>query len=234
MIRIRTTMLHQRDVNPRVSPLALGLVLLAHGAVVAMISIWRSERVEMPVLTPPLMVEVLKSAPPVEKPADITPPKPKPVARREQPTRVPVVPVLATKPIDQQPAVNEVKPVPPQPLPPTQTPPAPPQSQAPVAAQAAAATPTAPRFDADYLDNPKPVYPPISRREREQGKVLLRVHVDAGGAADQVEMQAGSGFERLDKAAIAAVSRWRFVPARQGSEPVAAWVMVPIVFSLKD
>lgn len=94
--------------------------------------------------------------------------------------------------------------------------------------------PTAPRFDADYLDNPKPVYPPISRLEREQGKVLLRVHVDAGGAADKVEMQAGSGFERLDKAAIAAVSRWRFVPARQGSEPVAAWVVVPIVFSLKD
>jgi protein TonB len=227
-------MLHQRDVYPRVSPLALGLVLLAHGAVVAMISIWRGERVEMPVLTPPLMVEVLKSSPPEVKPADITPPKPKPVAHREQPTRVPVVPVLATTPIDQQPAVYEVKPVPPQPLPPIQTQPAPPQSPAPVAAQAAPAMPTAPRFDADYLDNPKPVYPPISRLEREQGKVLLRVHVDAGGAADKVEMQAGSGFERLDKAAIAAVSRWRFVPARQGSEPVAAWVVVPIVFSLKD
>lgn len=234
MIRIRITMLHQRDVYPRVSPLALGLVLLAHGAAVVMASAWRSERTELPALTPPLMVEVLRSVPLEEKPADITPPKPKPVARKAQPTRAPVVPVLAAKPAEQQPAVNEVRPVPPQPLPPIQTPPAPPQAQVPVAAQATPAPPTAPRFDADYLDNPKPDYPPISRREREQGKVLLRVHVDMGGAADKVEMQAGSGFERLDKAAIAAVSRWRFVPARQGSEPVAAWVVVPIVFSLKD
>ncbi len=104
----------------------------------------------------------------------------------------------------------------------------------PTRTQQPAAAAEAPRFDAAYLDNPKPTYPPISRREREQGKVLLNVHVDASGAADQVSLHNSSGFERLDKAAITAVRRWRFVPARQGGEALAAWVVVPIVFSLKD
>lgn len=93
---------------------------------------------------------------------------------------------------------------------------------------------TAPRFDADYLDNPRPAYPPLSRKANEQGKVVLWVSVDATGAAREVAVRSSSGFERLDRAAQAAVSRWRFVPARQGQMPVAATVLVPIVFSFKD
>ena len=98
---------------------------------------------------------------------------------------------------------------------------------------AVAAEPSAPRFDADYLQNPAPTYPPLSRRAGEEGKVVLKVYVDAGGLPGKVEIHQGSGFERLDKSAVAAVSRWKFVPARQGSQALAAWVLVPIVFSLK-
>jgi protein TonB len=90
----------------------------------------------------------------------------------------------------------------------------------------------APRFDAAYLDNPRPAYPAVSRRGGEQGRVLLRVLVDAAGAPTQVSLQTSSGHERLDRAAQSAVARWRFVPARRGAEPVAAWVTVPIEFSL--
>ncbi|HMV18064.1 MAG TPA: energy transducer TonB, partial [Rhodocyclaceae bacterium] len=43
-----------------------------------------------------------------------------------------------------------------------------------------------------------------------------------------------SGFARLDEAARAAVARWRFVPARQGDQPVVASVQVPIVFTLNN
>jgi protein TonB len=63
--------------------------------------------------------------------------------------------------------------------------------------------------------------------------VLLHVFVEASGAASRVEVRSSSGFERLDRAAVAAVGRWKFVPARQGTDAVAAWVLVPIVFSLK-
>ncbi len=104
------------------------------------------------------------------------------------------------------------------------------------AASAPAAAPavTSARFDADYLQNPKPTYPPMSRRLNEEGKVLLRVHVGADGNALEVEVKQSSGFPRLDAAARSAVSRWRFVPARRGSDAVDAWVAVPIVFSLEQ
>lgn len=114
----------------------------------------------------------------------------------------------------------------------------PPQPQAPVTAPIDVAPAplaiTAARFDADYLHNPKPVYPHASRRLGEQGKVLLRVYVSAAGLAEKVEIKLGSSFARLDQAAEEAVSRWRFVPAKRGDQAIAAWVQVPITFQLES
>lgn len=113
----------------------------------------------------------------------------------------------------------------------SETPPSAPHASAP----AAAASPTAfvpPIFNAAYLENPPPSYPPASRRFGETGHVLLRVFVSATGRAEQIELKTSSGFDRLDDAARAAVTRWRFVPARRGDEPVAAWVLVPITFAM--
>ena len=89
------------------------------------------------------------------------------------------------------------------------------------------------RFDAGYLQNPAPVYPSISRRLGEEGRVMLRVFVEPSGLPSQVEIKSGSGSARLDQAAREAVQRWKFIPARQGSDAVAAWVLVPIVFNLR-
>ncbi|WP_025916202.1 energy transducer TonB [Herminiimonas sp. CN] len=113
-----------------------------------------------------------------------------------------------------------------------------PAAAAPVATVTTAATPAAPpalepaRFDADYLNNPAPAYPLLSRRQGETGKVLLQVQVTAHGTAGQVEIKQGSGFPRLDEAALNAVRKWRFVPARRGDAAVAASVVVPITFRL--
>ena len=96
----------------------------------------------------------------------------------------------------------------------------------------APAGPTPPRFDADYLRNPAPAYPPLSRRAREEGTVLLRVQVAADGHALDVVVERSSGFERLDHAARVAVRLWIFVPAKQGDTTLAASVLVPIRFSL--
>ena len=97
----------------------------------------------------------------------------------------------------------------------------------------AAPAPTPPRFDVDYFDNPAPTYPPISRRNREAGRVVLHVFVQTSGLPGKVDVYTSSGFERLDNAAIAAVLRWKFLPARQGNDTVAAWVLVPVDFSLQ-
>ncbi|MEJ1962844.1 MAG: energy transducer TonB [Gammaproteobacteria bacterium] len=91
----------------------------------------------------------------------------------------------------------------------------------------------APDFEANYLSNPAPVYPPLSRQLREQGITSLRVHVSAEGKPLAIEIERSSGYERLDRAAISAVWQWRFVPARQGSAQMAAWVIVPVRFNLR-
>lgn len=91
-----------------------------------------------------------------------------------------------------------------------------------------------PRFDADYLSNPPPVYPALSRRNQEEGRVVLRVLVGADGRTLSVETKTSSGWPRLDRAAEDAVRRWRFVPAREGDRAVQAHVLVPLSFSLED
>lgn len=93
---------------------------------------------------------------------------------------------------------------------------------------------SAPRFDAAYLNNPSPAYPALSRRQNETGNVLLKVSVSPEGHPLAVDVAQSSHSPRLDEAARVAVSRWRFVPAKLGEQPIAAEVMVPIVFRLDD
>jgi protein TonB len=95
-------------------------------------------------------------------------------------------------------------------------------------------TVVAPVFNADYLENPAPPYPALSRRLGEQGKVILRVLVNAGGTADEVQVRTSSGHARLDETASETVRRWRFAPARRGAEAVPAWVLIPISFRLES
>ncbi|MDO9140206.1 MAG: energy transducer TonB [Methylobacter sp.] len=90
-----------------------------------------------------------------------------------------------------------------------------------------------PNFNAAYLNNPTPNYPSISRRLGEQGLVLLLVQVTADGTAGSVELQTGSGSSRLDQAALEAVKKWRFTPAKRGEQPVSASVVVPVRFSIE-
>lgn len=90
-----------------------------------------------------------------------------------------------------------------------------------------------PRFDADYLENPAPPYPHLSRRLGEEGRVLVRVLVDREGQPRTVALDASSGHSRLDNAAVQTVRRWRFIPAKHGEQPVSEWVVVPVMFSLR-
>lgn len=160
-------------------------------------------------------------APPVAREAKPAPVERRPVVKRPEPPP----PVLAAAP--EAPSVASFAVAPPPPALPAPAPvvAAPPPAPAPV---------TAARFDADYLHNPKPVYPTVSRRRAEEGTVLLRVRVSAEGAALTVELRTSSGYPRLDEAAQEAVRRWRFVPARQGADAIESWVAVPIAFKLES
>lgn len=176
-------------------------------------------------LARPLAVRMIELAPEVPPPPQPKPPPPQP--KQARPVQAPPQVVAVDRPVEAPaPAAFTVPPPPPAPAPAVVAAPAPAPAPAPVFVAA--------RFEADYLDNPKPAYPHASRRLGEEGKVVLRVFVSAEGEAKRVEVKESSGFQRLDKAAEEAVARWRFVPARRGDEAVTAWVVVPIVFSLKN
>jgi protein TonB len=191
-------------------------IVLAHVAVLALLV-----SLDVLPLPPPLttlVVEVM--APPlVPEKTPPTPPRPMPVERKPfvRPTPAPQMLAAQTEAPSAASEAAVAKEAPPPP--PTAQPSAAPFTQA--------------RFDADYLLNPAPTYPPMSRRLGEEGKVVLRVFVESTGRPSQIEVKTSSGSVRLDQAAQDAVWRWKFVPARRGDETVGAWVMVPIVFNLR-
>ncbi len=85
-----------------------------------------------------------------------------------------------------------------------------------------------------YLNNPKPLYPPLSVEMEETGTVRLRVQVSAQGLPVAVELEQSSGFPRLDRAALTAVRGWKFIPAKRGDEAIPYTFIVPVQFSLKN
>ena len=91
-----------------------------------------------------------------------------------------------------------------------------------------------PRFGVAYLNNPTPDYPALSVRKGEEGRVLMMVLVSADGAAEDVQIEKSSGFDRLDNAAVAAVKKWRFIPAKKNNQPLSAYVRVPMPFILEN
>jgi len=156
--------------------------------------------------------------PPAPAPAPLPVAKPSPEPAPEAPTAAPTQVALA--PIT-QPVVASA-------------PPAPPAPPAQVVAKVAPPAPVElPISDADYLQNPKPSYPGISRKLREQGKVVVDVLIAADGSAQQAKVQSSSGFDRLDAAALATVQRWRYVPGKKGGVATAMWFSVPINFVLE-
>lgn len=203
----------------RISRSSIVTVIAAHALVV----FWLLHAEET--IRPPSgqVIVSVRLLPPAEAPktdAEIVPPNPKPVARKPLPIRPPTQFAAPSETPAPTPLAAPPAPAFIEPLTPAATPPAP--------------TQTPPQFEADYLNNPKPPYPALSRRLGEQGSAVLRVSVAADGVPQDIKIHTSSGSARLDNSALKTVRRWKFVAAKLGNEAVAATVLVPIVFSLKD
>lgn len=217
------------------------LALVLHGAVIYWVN--QNPTPVLPVVppqVPPMTIEFSQPAPPAVQPP---PPAPAPPVVEPPPPPPPVVDELAAKPAPKK--IVKPKPVPkpvhepvPKPVAKPVEQPAPPPAVQPVAAPAPPAPPapapvTPPSASAGYLKNPAPQYPDLAMRRGWEGTVLLRVHVLPSGQPGEIQIQTSSGRSQLDDAAVAAVKRWSFVPAKQGDVPQAGWVSVPIDFKLK-
>jgi protein TonB len=78
----------------------------------------------------------------------------------------------------------------------------------------------------------EPEMPRIARRRGYQGTVYLEVLVSIEGRVEGVRVVKSSGHKVLDKAALKAVRKWRFEPARRGSEAIEARATLPVTFKL--
>jgi protein TonB len=78
-----------------------------------------------------------------------------------------------------------------------------------------------------------PAYPPRAVELNQQGEVMLRVRLDHEGTAVEIVVHRPSGHPMLDRAAVAAVRSWHFLPAMRDGRAVAAWVEIPVRFHLR-
>ncbi|MGK8208832.1 TonB family protein [Burkholderia cenocepacia] len=178
----------------------------------------------------PMTVELTRPPEPLPQaahPPPVVPPKPLKQAPTPKPhvaqPRPPVARAAAPQPVHEAPSAAAT---------PLAAAPATPAPAPTPAAPAAPVRETAPIGDAAYLRNPAPDYPAFAQDQGWEGRVVLRVHVLANGSPDSVEVRTSSGRRVLDNAALAAVRRWTFVPAKRGDEAVDGWVNVPIDFKL--
>ena len=79
----------------------------------------------------------------------------------------------------------------------------------------------------------EPVYPAASRRLGEEGTAMFRVLVNPSGRPESVEMLKSSGHPRLDQAALEAIRKWMFNPAKQNGQAVQSWTRVQVAFRLE-
>jgi TonB family protein len=78
-----------------------------------------------------------------------------------------------------------------------------------------------------------PIYPQVARRMNREGKVLLRLTIDATGKLNDLEVIEGAAFG-FTEAAIDAVNKSTFIPARKDGMPVKAKAVLSVRFKLSQ
>ena len=66
-----------------------------------------------------------------------------------------------------------------------------------------------------------------------EGTTLLKIRIQEDGAVGDVVVSKSAGHASLDQAAVDAIRRWRFEPARRDGRPVQVWASLPIRFRLE-
>lgn len=83
-----------------------------------------------------------------------------------------------------------------------------------------------------FLHREMPEYPPLARRWGKEGKVVLRLTISEKGELLKLEVVSGQGFG-LTEAAVQAVKKSTFQPARVQGQAIASRALLPILFVLR-
>lgn len=76
----------------------------------------------------------------------------------------------------------------------------------------------------------KPVYPPLAKAARIEGKVLLQATIGKDGTVENLRLI--SGHPMLASAAIDAVKQWRYKPYYLNAEPIEVETTITVNFTL--
>jgi protein TonB len=184
-------------------------------------------------------VEILSEFIEPPKPAEPPPPPPEPpkreVTRTPPPPRPQAIREPKPTPAPNAPAGSIEPPPPPAPI----APPAPPEPPAPPAPPPA---PPAPKLveisqgQAQYIREPRPAYPAMSKRLGETGTVIVAVYFNSAGFPKRAEIFKSSGYDRLDQAAREAAMSSQVTPIRQpgANEATVYLLKAPFNFTLSQ
>jgi len=79
-----------------------------------------------------------------------------------------------------------------------------------------------------YVD---PVYPSVAVSVKQEGMVILEATIDESGTVKNLKVL--RSVPLLDKAAIEAVSKWRYMPTKLNGVPVPVLLTVTVTFALR-
>lgn len=84
------------------------------------------------------------------------------------------------------------------------------------------------------LKRVEPSYPEQARRNGYEGTVILKATIFANGTISNLDILSSSGYIELDEAALQALKKWRFIPARysESGSSTDSIVSIPIIFNL--
>ena len=79
----------------------------------------------------------------------------------------------------------------------------------------------------------RPVYPEIAQEAGIEGVVVVQAFIDEKGRVKETLILKGVPNTGLDEAAMAAIRKTRFRPAKQRERAVGVWISIPVNFKLK-
>lgn len=79
----------------------------------------------------------------------------------------------------------------------------------------------------------QPAYPEDARQSRQEAHVILQAVILEDGTVEKLEPLESTGDCSFERAAIAAVKRWRYTPATLGGKPVSVYFTVVVDFKLE-
>jgi TonB family protein len=82
------------------------------------------------------------------------------------------------------------------------------------------------------IEKVEPVYTEVARKNKQQGRVVLRAVINEEGVIEDVEVIEGQPYG-LTEQAVEAVKQWRFKPAVLKGEPVPVFYLLTINFRLE-